>query len=302
MKAVRINQWGQPLQIEDIPQPTPGSDEVLIRVHASSLNPIDSIVAAGYLQSMLQVPMTAGTDFAGEVVSVGAEVTHVQPGDAVYGMIPIQGGSFAEYFAPKGALTARKPQSLDFVQAAAVPLPALAAWEAVFDLAQIQAGERVLILGAGGNVGSFAVQLAKNQGAYVIASDAATKADYIQDLGADEVLDSQAQSFDGISPVDVVLNFASEDLVERAYAVIKAGGRYATSLQKTAPEGVDVRGIRGSSIYVKPSTERLAQIAELFDAGKLKVLVSRTFPFSEINEAYAARQSATEPGKIGVTI
>jgi NADPH:quinone reductase-like Zn-dependent oxidoreductase len=123
MKAVRITQWGQPLQLEDIPQPKPESDEVLVRVRAGSINPVDRAVAAGYLQSMLSTPMTAGTDLAGEVVEAGAEVKHVQPREAVYGMIPIRGGGFAEYAVLKGNEVAPKPQSLDYVQAALASSP-----------------------------------------------------------------------------------------------------------------------------------------------------------------------------------
>ena len=140
MKAARLNQWGQPYQIEDVPQPTPSNDEVLVRVHAASINPVDSAVAAGYLQAMINVPLTAGTDFAGEVVSVGSDVSHVKPGDAVYGMIPVRGGAFAEYVAPKAHEVAHKPQSLNYVQAAAVPLAALAAWQTLFELAQVIQG------------------------------------------------------------------------------------------------------------------------------------------------------------------
>jgi NADPH:quinone reductase-like Zn-dependent oxidoreductase len=143
---------------------------VLVRVHAASLNPVDFSIAAGYLQSMLSGPMTLDTDFAGEVVSVGPDVTHVNPGAAVFGMIPIRSGSLAEYAVPKSNEVAAKPATLDSVQVATVPLAITAAWQAL-GLAQLQRGERVLIHGAGGGVGSFAVQLAKGRGAYVIASD-----------------------------------------------------------------------------------------------------------------------------------
>jgi NADPH:quinone reductase-like Zn-dependent oxidoreductase len=192
MKAVRVNQYGQPVQVEDIPQPTPGKDEVLVRVHAASLNPVDSFWIAGYLQAMQQLPLTPGTDFAGEVVSAGADVTHVKPGDAVYGMIPVRGGAFAEYAVPKGHEVALKPRSLNYEQAAAVPLTALAAWQTLINFAQVQSGERVLILGAGGSVGSFGVQLAKDKGATVIACDLPGKGAFLQELGADEIIDRKS--------------------------------------------------------------------------------------------------------------
>jgi NADPH:quinone reductase-like Zn-dependent oxidoreductase len=299
MKAVRIHQWGQALQVEDIPQPTAASDEVLVRVHAASLNPVDSSVVAGYLQSMLSVPMTAGTDFAGEVVSVGADVTHVKPGDAVYGMIPIRGGAFAEYATPKANELAHKPHSLDYIQAAAVPLSALAAWQSLFDTAQMQAGERLLIHGAGGSVGSFALQLAKDKGAYVIASDIAAKKAYLQELGADQIINADAERFeDLVEAVDVVLNFASDTLLQGSYSVLKAGGRYVTTLQQPPQEEAERLGIRSVSVFTQPTAANLAQIAGLMDAGKLKVLVSDVFPLDEAQLALERWQTATMPGKV----
>jgi NADPH:quinone reductase-like Zn-dependent oxidoreductase len=303
MKAGRINQWGQPYQIEDIPQPTPGNDEALVRVHAASLNPVDSGVAAGYLQSMLSVPMTPGTDFAGEVVAVGADVTHVKPGDAVFGMIPIRGGAFAEYATAKGNEVSLKPTSLDYIQAAALPLASLAAWQCVVDLAQLQAGEQVLIHGAGGSVGSFAVQLAKDKGAYVIVSDVAAKKGFLQELGAHQIIDAQAERFEEvIEPVDVVLNFATDDLVQRSYSVLKPGGRYVTTLQQPSQEEAERLGIRSMAVFTQPTPAHLAQIASLIDAGKLKVFVSDVFPLQEAQAALERRQTATTPGKVVISV
>jgi NADPH:quinone reductase-like Zn-dependent oxidoreductase len=299
MKAVRINQWGKPYQIEDIPQPVPENDEVLVRVHAASLNPVDYAVVSGYLQGMLSVPMTAGTDFTGEVVAVGADVTHVKPGDAVYGLIPMRGGAFAEYATPKANEVGLKPTSLDFQQAAAVPLAALAAWQSMFDCAQLQTGERVLIHGAGGSVGAFAVQLAKDKGAYVITNDIAAKKVFLQELGADQIVDAQAERFeDVIQPVDVVLNFATDDLVQRSYAVLKSGGRYVTTLQQPPREDAEQLGIRSQSVFTQPTAAHLVQIADLIDAGKLNVFVSDVFPLDAAQEALERRQTSTAPGKV----
>ncbi len=167
MKAVRVNEWGQPVQIEDLPKPSPANDEVLVRVHAAGVNPVDGAIAAGYMKSMFSAPLTIGADYAGDVVAVGADVQHVKPGDAVYGFSPTY-GTFAEFAAVKGSGTARKPQSLDYTQAAAVPLAGLSAWQMLYNFAHLQRGERILILGASGGIGSFAVQLAKNTGATVI--------------------------------------------------------------------------------------------------------------------------------------
>lgn len=299
MKAVRIHQWGDALQVEDIDVPTPAADEVLVRVHAAALNPVDSFIVAGYLQAMVSVPLTPGTDFAGEVVRVGADVTHVQAGDAVYGMIPMRGGAFAEYATPKGYEVARKPESLDYVHAASAPLAAMAAWQSVFDLAHVQSGERVLILGAGGSVGAFAVQFAKDKGAYVIAADLPAKLELLHSLGADHVIDVSATAFEvEAGGVDVVLNFASDTLVERAYSVLSEGGRYVTTLQQPAQEEAERRGIRSVAAFAQPSVDHLSQLAALIDAGKVKVWVQRTFPLDEAQEALEYRQSDTTPGKV----
>jgi NADPH:quinone reductase-like Zn-dependent oxidoreductase len=303
MKAVRVNQWGQPVQVEDIPQPTPGKDEVLVRVHAASLNPVDSFSIAGYLQAMQQLPLTPGTDFAGEVVSTGADVTHVKPGDAVYGMIPFRGGTFAEYAAPKGPEVALKPQSLTYEQAAAVPLTALAAWQTLADAAQVQRGDRVLILGAGGAVGSFAVQLAKGRGAYVIASDLPGKEDFLKEIGADEIINAQTQKFEDIvGTVDVVLNYANADLLEQSYSVLKPGGRYATTMGQPPQEQAERLGIRSFGIITAPTVDHLTQLARLIDAGALRVFIHRTFMIDEAQAALEYRQTGTAPGKVVLTI
>jgi alcohol dehydrogenase len=138
MRAVRLNEWGKPLELEDIPQPVPTNDEVLVRVHAASINPFDSAVHAGYLQSMAKTPMTFGTDFAGEVVAVGSNITHLKPGDAVYGLCPLGTGAFAEYTTVKADGVALKPKSWDFVYSAVTPLPSIAAWKSLFELLQVK--------------------------------------------------------------------------------------------------------------------------------------------------------------------
>lgn len=302
MKAARINQWDQPLQLEEIPQPTPGQDEVLVRVHASSVNPIDGIIAAGHMQAMYQVPMTLGTDFAGEVVAVGSAINHVQPGDAVYGM-SLQRGAFAEYAAVNASGVTRKPQSLDYVQAAAVPLTALSAWQTLFNLARLQRGERVLIHGAAGGIGAFAVQMAKEAGAYVIGSDIAEKGNFLRELGTDQVIDAMGERFeDVVGHVDVVLDLVGRDLVERSLAILQPGGRYVTTIGDPPQEEAKARGIEAHTTFTQPTVEELNQIAELLDAGKLTVFVSRTFPLAEINEAMKFKNEEITPGKVVVTI
>jgi NADPH:quinone reductase-like Zn-dependent oxidoreductase len=306
MKAIRINEWGQPATLEEIAQPTPGPREVLVRVRAASVNKVDWTIAAGYLQGMLTAPMTLGTDFAGDVVAVGAEVTHVQPGDAVYGFIPLTSGSFAEYVVAQSTQVARKPQSLDYSQAAAVPLVATTAWQALFDIAQVQPGERVLIHGAGGGVGGFAVQFAKHAGATVIGTAGADKAARLHELSIDQHVDSQAQPFEEVvRDVDVVFDTVGVDMPARSYGVLKPGGRLVTSAAQITPEDTEAqaaRGLRVSGMLAQPNPAQLAQIADLIDAGKVKVSVGQVLPLEQAQEALERVKAQHLPGKVVLNI
>lgn len=304
MKAVRVNAWQQPLQLEDIPQPTPQSDEVLVRVHAASINPFDTAVAAGYVSFMATPPLTLGTDFAGEAVAVGADIQHIAPGDAVYGLVPLRSGTFAEFTTAKAHEIAHKPSSLDYIHAAALPLPSMAAWQSLFDHAQLQSGERVLIHGVAGNVGSLALQFAKSQGAYVYGTDIPEKAQFIQGLGLDRFINIQAERFeDVVEDVTIVLDYVGGEYLERSYNVLKPGGRYVTSmLMETPQDEAGRRGIRSVGLASQPRADTLATVAEWVDTGKLKVFVNRTFPLEQVAAAMDFRLKTTAPGKVVLTI
>jgi NADPH:quinone reductase-like Zn-dependent oxidoreductase len=302
MKAVRINEWGQPVQIEELPEPTPADDQVLVRVHAASINPVDGGIAAGYMQMMYSTPLTLGTDFAGEVVAVGADVQDVQPGDAVYGM-SLNRGTFAEYAAIPASGVARKPQSLDYVQAAAVPLAGLSAWQTLFNLAQLQSGERILIHGAAGGIGSFAVQLAKGAGAYVIGHARGNDADFVKQLGADQVINADSERFeDVVDTVDVILDLVRGEYVERSFTVLKPGGRYVTTANMLPEDAGKDHGIVATGTFTQPSVEELTKLAEEIDAGRVKVIVQRTFPLEEAQTALFYTPEDGAPGKVVVTI
>lgn len=302
-KAIRINEWGQPLQIEELDRPSPASDEVLVRVHAAAVNPVDVGIAAGYLKEMLNAPHTLGTDFAGEVVEVGTDVTHVKPGDAVYGFIPMRGGTFAEFVAVKDSEVAPKPQSLTFEQAAAVPLVGLSAWQTLFNKVNLQSGKRILIHGAGGGVGSFAVQLAKDLGAHVIGNEKAHNVEFVRQLGADEVIDADNQRFeDVVGQVDVILDLVRGEYVERSLNFLKPGGRYVTTANML-PEGAGKKqGIVVMGQFTQPNPEEFTKLAEAIDAGKVKVFVSRTFPLEETQTALSYQPEESEPGKVVIRI
>jgi NADPH:quinone reductase-like Zn-dependent oxidoreductase len=303
MKAARLNQWGQALALEDVPQPEPTSDEVLVRVRAASINPFDAAVHAGYLQSMAKIPMTLGSDFAGEVVAVGSNIPHLTPGDAVYGLSPLGAGAFAEFTTVKAHEVTHKPQTLDFVTAAAVPLPAMAAWKSLFELLEVKSGERLLIIGVAGAVGSLAVQLAKAEGVYIYGVDIPEKAEHIRKLGLDQFISTEERFEDVVKDLDAVLDLVGGEMMQRAYGVLKPGGRYVTSLLGETPQEEPQRlGIKSMGLAAWPNAEILVKIAEKIDAGELQVAVNRTFPLDEVNTAMGYRMETKAPGKVVLTV
>lgn len=302
MKAVRVNEWAQPIQVEDIPQPTPGEGEVLVKVKAASVNPVDGFIALGYMAQMLTAPMTLGTDYSGEVAAIGAGVDHVKPGDAVYGQSPAY-GTFAEYVNVKANGVAPKPQTVDDVHAAAVPLTGLSAWQTLFNTAQLKPGERILIHGAGGGVGTLAVQLAKNAGAYIIAHDKGDKEALVRQLGADQFINADTQRFeDEAGKLDVILDLVGRDLVERSWALCETGTRYVTTAAMIDPQEAAKRGINASGQFTQPTVADLTSLAELIDSGKLKPVVSRTFPIEDAPTAINYKQQDSTPGKVVITV
>jgi len=303
MKAYRLNDWGKPLDLEDIPRSEPNDNEVLVRIRAASINPFDAAIQAGYLQGMAKIPMTLGTDFAGDVVAIGKNITHVKPGDAVFGLSPLGAGAFAEYIIVKAHEVTKKPKSLDYISSAAVPLPAMAAWVSLFELLQVKSGDRLLIHGAAGNVGGIALQLAKDEGAFVYGVDIPEKQEHIHKLGVDQFISSHEQFESIVKDVDAVLDLVGGELMERSYNVLKPGGRYVTSLLSDVPQDEPLRrGIRSKGLAAWPNAETLGKIAKRIDSGIVQVFVNRTFPLEEVNTAMAYRMQTKLPGKVVLTI
>lgn len=299
MRAARLNEWGQPLKLEDIPEPEPNNDEVLVRIHAASINPFDSAVQAGYLQSMAKIPMTLGTDFAGDVVAVGSNIKHLKPGDAVYGLSPLGSGAFAEYTVAKAHEVILKPATWDYICSAVAPLPSMAAWKSLFELLQVKSGERLLIHGVAGSVGSLALQLAKAEGVFVYGTDIPEKAEHVRKLGIDQFISNQVRFEDVVEDVDAVLDLIGGELMERSYKVLKPGGRYVTSLLEVTPQEEPNRlDIRSMGLAAWPNADILAKMAQRIDSGKIQMSVNHTFPLAEVNEAMAYRLQTKEPGKV----
>ncbi len=301
MKAVRIHAYGDPkvLKYEEAPRPTPQDGEILLRVHAAGVNPVDWKIREGYLKDAFpaQFPLVLGFDVAGTVEAVGAGVTEFAPGDAVYA--DVRSGGYAEYVISPAKVAARKPQALDFVQAASLPVAALTAWQALFDHAHLEVGQTVLIHAASGGVGHLAVQFAKDKGAHVIATASARNHEFVKGLGADELIDYNTTKFETVAhDVDVVLDTIGGDTQERSWGVLKPGGILVSIVDPDTEKHAQAHGRRGVIFHAEDSGAQLAQIAGMADAGKLKPYVERVFPLSEARQAHETSQGGHVRGKL----
>lgn len=313
MKAVRIHEFGgaDVLKLEDIERPVPAPDEILVNVYASGVNPVDWKIREGgndVLRSFLTLPMTLGWDAAGIVEEIGNQVTGFQKGDAVYGIPNFPGdGSYAEYCTGKATQFAMKPQRISFNEAAGVPLAALTAWTGMFYCGKLQAGQRILIQGASGGVGSFAVQFAKAKGAYVLAIASAQNHDYLKQIGADEVIDYKTQKFeDLLHDIDVVLEASpGRDNSERvkSVSVLKEGG-ILVSVNVDLPftdevlEALTKKQATGELAANQPRQDWLKEIAQLIDEGHVQVFISKVFPLEQVAEAHRESESWHVRGKL----
>ena len=293
MKAVVAHEYGAPevLKIEQVQRPEPNEDEALVRVIASGVNPADPLTLNGkYAREFgTHLPLIPGYEIAGVVEKTGSNVTKLKVGDAVYGY-PTFGGGWADYVTVKEGEVAAKPRSLNFVDAAAVPMGALTAWQALVDVAKLQPGQTVLIHGGSGGVGSFAIQIAKARGARVIATASTANQDLLKQLGADVAVDYTKTKFEDVArDVDAVLDPVGKETLARSYGVVKKGGIVMSLVERPDPVELKKRGIRGAGISVHPDAEDLTEIAQLIDAGKIKPTVTQVLPLSE---AIAAQQQA----------
>jgi 2-desacetyl-2-hydroxyethyl bacteriochlorophyllide A dehydrogenase len=293
MKAVVAHEFGAPevLKLEEMPRPEPKEDEALVRVIASGVNPADPLTLSGkYAREWgTHLPLIPGYEIAGIVEKTGAKFTSLKAGDAVYGY-PTFGGGWAEYVTVKEWEVAQKPKSLNFAEAAAVPMGALTAWQALVDAAHLHEGQTILIHGGSGGVGSFAIQIAKVRGARVVATASTANQDLLRQLGADVAIDYTKQKFEEIAKdVDCVLDPIGKDTLARSYAVLKKGGVILALVARPDPEELKKHEIRAAGIWVKPNAKDLSEIARLIDAGKIKPFVTQIRPLSE---AIAAEQQA----------
>jgi NADPH:quinone reductase-like Zn-dependent oxidoreductase len=304
MKAAVLHEHGGPevLKYEDAPRPEPKDDEVLVRVIATGVNPVDTYVRQGMLSKSGtdNRPIIIGYDIAGVVEKAGVKVRTFKAGDAVYAYLPVmRGGGYAEFAIAKEGEMSLKPKNIDFEKAAAVPLAATTAWQALIDTAKLERGQTVLIHGGSGGVGCFAVQIAKARGAKVIATASTANQDLLKQLGVDQPIDYTTTKFqDVVKDVDVVLNGVRGDTLPPSYGVVKKGGIIVSITDEPDAAECAKHGIRGSRLVVHPDSKVLEELTKLIEANKITPIVSQTFPLMEVAQAHQQIATGHTRGKI----
>jgi NADPH:quinone reductase-like Zn-dependent oxidoreductase len=308
MKAIRIYSYGGPqvLVKENAPRPEPSSGEVLIEVHAAGVNPIDWKVREGYIKGWLKhkLPLIPGWDVSGVIVELGSGVKDFKKGDEVYGKLDTgRDGAYAEYVVSRTENISLKPGTLDHVHAAAVPIAALTAWQSLFDLANLLAGQTVLIHAAAGGVGHFAVQFSKWKGARVIGTASARNEEFVKKLGAYMSIDYTTKKFeDEVSGLDCVLDTQGGEVLNRSLRVLKKGGIVVSTLSEPSAEDLARYGVRSSLVIVRGNSQQLMHIAELIDAGDVRPVVETVLPLVEVRRAHEMSQAGHVRGKIVLKI
>lgn len=290
MKAARIHRFGPPevIVLDDVPRPTPDPDQVLIRVAAAGVGPWDALIREQKSVVNVPLPLTLGSDLSGIVEQVGHDVRHFKPGDKVYGATnPQFVGGYTEYALASASMIASKPESLTFEEAASVPIVATTAWQMLFDYADAQPGQSVLIHGAAGSVGAYAVQLAHRAGLRVFATASSDDVVFIEGLGAEKVVDYKTARFEDVVPlVDVVLDMVGGDTRRRSLEIIKPGGILVSVVSQPMPEDQHFGRVRTVFFLVEVTSDRLNKLTDLFDSGKLKTQVGTVLPLAQVRTAH----------------
>ncbi len=304
MKAIRMHKFGGPevLKMEDAPLPTIAGDEVLIKVYATAINPVDWKIREGQRKEKFPTtfPLTPGSDVSGVIEAVGQEIKIFKKGDEVYSMPhPAKNGAYAEYVAIKASQVSHKPKTLSHEKAAAVPLAGLTAWQGLFDHGQLQRGQKVLIHAAAGGVGTFAIQFAKWKGAYVIGTASKKNIDFLKLLGADEVIDYKKEKFEDIvHDIDLVLDTMGGDIQKRSLQILKNGGRLITVLKPECLEEARAKNIHLEGFMAQSHPDQLEHIAQLIDAGKVQPVIAKVMLLEEAAEAQELSKEGHVRGKI----
>ena len=307
MKAARVHTLGSVdvISIDDVPKPEPGEGEALVRVKAAGVGLWDAWIRNGKSVIPQPLPLTLGSDLSGEVESVGPGVQQLEIGEEVFGITNERfTGAYAEYALAKASMIARRPKSLNPTHAASVPVVAVTAWQMVLEFAKLASGQTVLIHGGAGNVGGYAVQLAKRAGALVVVTASAKDTNYVRSLGADGVINYQTSRFEEqVKDIDAVLDTVGGDTLDRSYGVLKGGGILVSSAEQPSKEKAQECGVRALFFLVEVTTERLTKLAELIDAGKLKTEVGEVLWLEEARKAHEMLAGAPHRrGKIVIKI
>ncbi|MCH7315555.1 NADP-dependent oxidoreductase [Acinetobacter sp. ANC 3882] len=330
MKAAYINRYGKidDVQLDEQPKPSISKDSVLVKVHAVSINPLDLRILEGEFKAILPVkfPFILGNDFAGVVAQVGSNVTQFKVGDEVYAKTDLN-GAFAEYTIVQQSSLALKPQNISMEHAASLPLVSLTAWQALVEIAKVKSGQKVLIHAGSGGVGSIAIQLAKHLGATVATTTSGKNTRWVRELGADIIIDYKTMDFEQeLKDYDVVLDTQGGKTLEKSLNVIKRGGRIISISgppDRTFADAINAnwllkfiipllswsirnkakkRDITYSFLFMQPNGHQLYQIADLVEAGKIKPIVDKEYPFSQMNEALQYVNTGRAKGKVVVQI
>jgi NADPH:quinone reductase-like Zn-dependent oxidoreductase len=304
MKAVLIYKYGGPEVLkyeENVPEPIINPDDVLVKVFATSVNPVDWKVREGHRSgSGREFPIILGWDVSGVIEKIGAEVKDYKVGDEVFARPDVsRNGTYAEYVAVRAKEIYFKPKTIDHLKSAAIPLAGLTAWQGLFDHGKLQAGQKILIHGAAGGVGTLAVQLAKWKGAYVIGTASEKNIQFLKELGADEVIDYQKENFEEkLKDIDVVFDTIGGDTQIKSLQVLKPGGILVSTVGINDEAALKAKGIQGVRYGAQSVPENLKQLAELVDAGKLKPVIAEVLPLKEIVKAHQLSQAGHTRGKI----
>jgi NADPH:quinone reductase-like Zn-dependent oxidoreductase len=308
MMAWRVHEFGPPevMKLERIPRPEPGPGEVLVKVEAAGVGPWDGWIRAGKSALPQPLPLTLGSDLSGEIVAIGPGVTEQRVGDQVYGVTNPQFiGAYAEYALASAGMVSNKPTSLTHVEAASVPVVAVTAWQALFDHAQLKAGQTVVIHGAAGSVGSYAVQFARRAGVHTIATVSADDISLVRDLGADTVIDYRTQRFEeAVREADAVIDLVGGGTQDRSFQVLRRGGKLISAVSDPDQQLAERHGVEASFFLVNVTSQNLAEITRLIDDGKLTTKVGAVLPLADAREAHLMleRVRPQPKGKIVIAI
>jgi len=306
MRAALITDYGSDIEVTDVDRPGLPADSVMIEVHAAAINPIDWIVMEGYMRQMLDydLPWIIGYDVAGVVTELGASASQFSLGDRVFARAnSMQAGTMAEYCAVKESDLALQAEGVSHQQSAGVPLAGLTAWQALYEHGQLKAGQRVLIHAGSGGVGTLAIQLAKQTGAWVATTASARNHELVTKLGADQFVDYSQEQFEHVvEPCDLVVDMMGGDTLARSFHVVKPGGR-VVSIKGSAPDGIaEENGVTFEQFFMSPSGDQLAQIAALIEEGTVHPIVDSEFPLDDVAKAYARARSGGASGKVIVSM